>query len=174
MASGSSNHSVANFLRGLVAILFALVAFFYTGFTVEVLLIFFGILVILDGIFCIATYASLKKHNHGALFLIGGIFDLILAMIIFAFPQSALVILIYYVAIWAIVMGILELWASFVAPKTFSGKGALGTVGVISIILGILMIAFPFTTLAAFIWLLGLAALIIGISLIIYSFQSKK
>lgn len=174
MTKVNDHHGVPIFLRGIIAILFSMLIFFYTGLSVEILLVIFGILVIFDGVFSIATYSYIKDKKHGWLFLVGGIFDLILAIVIFVWPTDALMFLVYFAAIWAIVLGFIELWTSFIIAEELPGKITLGIIGMLSLVIGIFMMAFPIATIELFVWILGIYALVIGIAQIVYSLEVKK
>ena len=101
-------------LRGVAAILFATIAFFWPQLTATALLLLFGIYAFLDGIFAlIAALRAARRHRRSGGLLLEGVLDLVIAIIVFAWPRTALVALIYLIALWAVVTGIALLSAAF-------------------------------------------------------------
>ncbi|MCL5407230.1 MAG: DUF308 domain-containing protein [Patescibacteria group bacterium] len=170
-----AKHWWAFLIRGTVAILFALLAFLATGFTLSLLLIFLGIYLLLDGLFTvIASLMAASDHKNWWILLLEGIISLAAGIFVFAWPSLTLVILIYIVAFWAIITGIFEFLASITATWAAPGKIFIGVTGVLSIILGIIILVYPLFTVTATIWLVGIYALIIGLSLIFFGFKLKS
>jgi uncharacterized membrane protein HdeD (DUF308 family) len=154
-------------VRGIVALLFALLAFFATGFTLSLLVIFLGVYLVLDGLFAIiGGLMACCDHKNWWMLLIEGIVSLAAGIFVLLWPEISLVIMLYIVAIWAILTGIFEFIASMTASWAAPGKVFLGTTGVLSIILGVMVVIYPTFSLAAITWLLGIYALVIGVSLI--------
>jgi len=55
-----------------------------------------------------------------------------------------------------------------------TAKSMIVLVGVLSLILGVVMLAYPAATIAILIWLLGIYALIAGIAMIVFSLELRK
>src|SRR5262249_23942650 len=94
-------------LRGLVAILFALIAFFWPGLTATALVLIFGAYAMLDGIFAlVAALPAARRHARSGSLLVEGILNVLIGVIIFLWPAAALIALIYLIAFWAIISGV--------------------------------------------------------------------
>lgn len=162
-----AKHWWAILVRGVVAILFALLAFFATGFTMDLLLLFLGVYLILDGLFSVVGSAmAAPDHSNWWMLMLEGLVSLVAGLAIWLYPGISLVIMLYIVAVWAIVTGIFEFLASMTASWAASGKVFLGVTGVLSIILGVMVLIYPEFTVSAIIWLMGIYALVIGVSMI--------
>lgn len=168
-----AKHWWAILLRGVVAIIFALLAFLATGFTLELLLIFLGVYLLVDGLLSVIGSLMATNHKNWWVLLLEGIVSLVAGLFVLVWPSITLVIMIYIVAFWAIITGIFEFLASIAGSWAAPGKIFIGVTGVLSIILGILILLYPSFSVAAMIWLLGIYALIIGLSLIFFSFKLK-
>ena len=95
-------------LRGALAVLFALVAFFLPGITATALVLIFGAYTLVDGIFAlIAGLRAARHHGRSAPLLIEGILNLLIGVLVLLWPGAALVGLVYLIAIWAVVTGVL-------------------------------------------------------------------
>lgn len=170
-----AKHWWAILIRGIVAIIFAFLAFLATGFTLNLLIIFLGIYLLLDGLFSvIGSLMAAGHHKNWWILLLEGLISIIAGIFVFALPGVTLVILVYLVAIWAIITGIFEFLASLMASWAAPGKIFIGVSGVLSVILGIVIFIYPLFTITAAIWLIGIYALLIGLSLVFFSLKLKS
>lgn len=170
-----AKHWWAMLLRGIVAIFFAILAFFWPSLTLSLLIVFLGLYLLVDGVFALVwAVKSMAHHKQWWLFLLEGILGLAVGLLVLFWPGVTALVMLYFVAAWAIITGLFEIWAGFAAEWDAMMKSMLIVVGIISLILGILLFAFPFGGILAAVWLLGLYALIAGIALVVFSFQIKK
>jgi len=160
-------------LRGVVAILFALIAFFWPGLTATVLVLLFGAYAFVDGIFALVAGLRLaRQHGRSGPLLFEGILNLVIAVIVFVWPQAALVALIYLIAIWAIISGVVLITAGQTLIR-LAGEWLLVLAGVLSILLGIVLLVAPSVGVVALSWSLGLYALLFGIALLAVAFRIR-
>jgi len=167
-------HWWAIFIRGIVAILFGILLLTATGFTMRILIIFLGLYFLIDGILAIiASGVAASKHKSWWLLLLEGLVSLGIGIFVLVLPSLTLLVLLYLIAIWAIITGIFEFVASIVSSWAASGKIFLGIVGVLSVILGLVIILYPTLSLIAITWLVAIYAFVIGLSLIFFSFKLR-
>jgi uncharacterized membrane protein HdeD (DUF308 family) len=160
-------------LRGALAILFALVAFFLPGVTVTALVLVFGAYAFVDGIFAlIAGLRAARHHGRSAPLLIEGVLNLVIGILVFLWPIAALVTLIYMIAIWAVVTGVVLIVAG-IALIRHSGEWLLILGGIISVLFGIVLFFAPGAGIVALSWWLGFYALLFGIALLIAAFRIR-
>lgn len=160
-------------LRGVLAIVFALIAIFWPGITALVLVLMFGAYAFVDGIFAlIAALRAARHHGRSGALLLEGILNIIIGVICFLWPVSALVALIYLIAIWAIISGI-ALIAAGIALIRHSGEWLLIVGGVLSILLGIVLFFLPAAGVIALSWSLAAYALLFGIALLSAAFRIR-
>src|SRR5438045_9761216 len=94
-------------IRGVFAIIFAVIAFLWPGITATVLVLMFGAYALVDGVFAlVAGLRAARHHGRSGPLLLEGILDLIIAGIVFFWPVEALVAIVYFIAIWAVISGI--------------------------------------------------------------------
>ena len=160
-------------LRGAFAIIFALIAILWPGITALALILLFGAYALVDGIFAlVAALRAARHHGRSGALLLEGILNVSIGVICFVWPISALVALIYLIAIWAIVSGI-ALIAAGVALIRHSGEWLLIVGGIISVVLGIVLFFAPGAGIVAISWWLGVYALLFGIALLITAFRIR-
>src|SRR5205085_1706691 len=160
-------------IRGVFAIIFAVIAFVWPGITATVLVLMFGAYTLVDGIFSlIAALRAARHHGRSGALLLEGILDLIIAGIVFFWPVEALVAIIYFIAIWAVISGIALIAAGIAMIRT-NGEWLLVLSGIISVLLGIILFVQPGAGVIALSWWLGVYALLFGISLIGAAFRLR-
>jgi uncharacterized membrane protein HdeD (DUF308 family) len=160
-------------LRGVVAIRFALIAFFLPGVTAAALILLFGAYALVDGVFAlIAGLRLARQHGRSAPLLLEGVLNVLVGVVIFIWPGPALVAIVYLIAIWAVITGIV-LIAAGIALIRHSGEWLLVLCGVISVLLGIILFVQPGAGVVALSWWLGFYALLFGIVLLTTAFRIR-
>ena len=160
-------------LRGAAAILFAILAFLWPAMTATALVLLFAAYALVDGVFAIiAAVRAARHHARSWPLLLEGILDLGIAAIAFLWPMTALVALIYLIAIWAIISGVVLITAGQTLIR-LAGEWLLVLAGVLSILLGIVLLVAPSVGVVALSWSLGLYALLFGIALLAVAFRIR-
>ena len=160
-------------LRGVAAILFAVIAFVWPEITAAALILLFGVYALVDGIFAlVGGLRAAQHHGRSTALLVEGIINLVIAVILFIWPGPALVALIYLIALWAVITGI-AMVVGGMALVRLSGELLLVVGGLLSILLGIVLFAHPAVGVVALSWWLGAYALLFGIMLVSAAFRIR-
>ena len=160
-------------LRGILAILFGLVALFLPGIALLTLVYVFGFYAIVDGV--TAVYVAFQErgvHARWGWLLVDGIFGIIAGIIAFVYPGETALVLLYIIAAWALVTGIMELIAAFRVRGSFAWGLALG--GIVSVLFGILLFIRPGTGILSILWIVGIYGIVFGVGMIIHAFQLRS
>ena len=160
-------------LRGVLAIVFGLIALFLPGATMLSLAIVFAIYAFADGVFGIvsAVRAAQAGRRWGVL-VFEGLVNIAVAAIAVVWPGITVVAFVLLVAVWAILTGALELAAAFRLGTT-DGRWWLVVGGLVSLVYGALLVIAPIIGAVVLTWWLGAYALIFGVSLIVLAFKLK-
>lgn len=158
-------------LRGLVSILFAIIAFTNPKLAFEALIILLGVFLIVDG--ATAVYLGIRMRGHDDdwwAILFEGALGVILGLISLINPQLTAAGLLLVLAIWFLVTGVFEIATAIKLRKEINNEWLLGFAGVISIALGVLMVINPNAGAVSIMWWLGFyasafGALLIGLGL---------
>jgi uncharacterized membrane protein HdeD (DUF308 family) len=161
-------------LRGVIAILFAILTFVVPGLTLTAIVLLFGAYALIDGVFALIS-AVRAAHGHGrwGAFLLEGTVGIIAGLITLAAPAVTLAFLIYVVAGWAVITGALELAAAFRLRRHVVGEWLLILAGIVSIVFGGVIFAAPVVGAIAIAWWLGVYALIFGVLLLTLAFRLR-
>jgi uncharacterized membrane protein HdeD (DUF308 family) len=152
--------------RGVLAILFGLIAFFAPGATMLSLVLLFAIYTFADGIFAIisAVRAARKGEHWGAL-TVEGVVDILAGIVAVAMPGLTVVVFVALVAAWAVITGGLMLWASFKLDADH-GRWWLALGGIASLVYGALLVIAPMLGALVLTWWIGAYAIVFGIAML--------
>jgi len=150
-------------VRGIAAVIFGVLALAMPGIALYVLVILFGAYCLADGVFAlIGAVREAEAHNRWAHLLFVGIFGILVGAITFFFWQITAFALLYLVAAWAIVTGILELVGAFELRRHLPGELWWMLAGLVSIAFGVLLIERPLNGALAVVWIIGIYAIVFG------------
>ncbi len=154
-------------VRGIVGLILCAVAFAWPGITIAVLVALFGVYALIDGITNLILGVT-RTHTHGRSWghAVEGLVGIAAGVIAFAWPIVTMVALVFFLAAWAVVTGIFELVAAIRLRRVINGEWMLALSGILSIVFGILVFAFPGAGAVGIAWVLGTYAGIAGIVLI--------
>ena len=158
-------------LRGILGILFGLICLLTPGVAIEVFVILFSAYMLVDGVFAIIS--GIKAARNGerwGLLILEGIVDLAAGVVAFLWPAITLVALIWIIAVWAVVSGVLMLSAAFTL-NIDHGRWWLALGGIASIIFGILLVVEPLIGAVVLTLWIGAYALVFGVFLLVVAFQ---
>ena len=157
-------------LRGLLAILFGIVALVFPGITMLSLAFVFGAYVFVDGVFAIAS-AFGHGGREAVWYVLEGIFGVAVGVATFFYPTITAQALVLLVGLWAILTGIFEVVAGFELP--ISRDWLLALAGVVSIIFGVLVFVNPGSGALAVVGLIGIYALVFGGTLLVLGLRLR-
>ena len=161
-------------MRGIAAVIFGIVALAMPGIALMVLVFLFGAYALVDGVFAlIAAVREAEAHNRWAHLLFVGIFGILVGAITFFYWQITAFALLYLIAAWAVVTGILELVGAFELRRHLPGDLWWVLAGLASIAFGIVLILRPLSGALAVVWIVGIYAIVFGGFLIALAFKLR-
>jgi uncharacterized membrane protein HdeD (DUF308 family) len=162
-------------IRGVVAVLFGIMAFVYPGLTVAVLVLLFGAWILVDGVFrvvgAIGHRASDKEWGFD---LIIGIMGIIIGFLTFHAPRITALALIIYIAAWALMIGATEIALAIKLRREIKGEWFLILMGLLSIVFAVMLLWNPLPGALALVWLIGSYAIVFGLLAIILGFRLRS
>lgn len=157
---------------GIVSIIIGVVAVVWPQQTVVVVAVLIAIYLIVSGIFeFVRGFASGLSGGMRALLFITGVLSVILGLLMFRSAFQAVEIL-------GILIGIAFLFrafgAFFLAGDSKEGRGWNIFFGIILLIAGIVLLAWPIQSVVTLAWVIGIWLIVLGIFEIIGSFMIKS
>jgi uncharacterized membrane protein HdeD (DUF308 family) len=153
-------------IRGVAAIAFGILAFVWPETTLRVLVVLFGAYVLVDGIALLVALArgDWLARRHAWSVGIMGLLGIVAGVITFVAPGVTALSLLYVVAFWSIAMGTFQVIAAIALRRELDGEFWMGLGGGASIVFGALLVVFPGEGLISLVWLVGIWALVFGVS----------
>ncbi|RUT00646.1 membrane protein [Dulcicalothrix desertica PCC 7102] len=162
-------------LRGVIAIIFGLATLLWPGITLATLVFLFAAFVMGSGILLVMMAFRDRLNNaHGWILLLEGAISIILGVFVFALPAITALVVLYFIAAWAIMIGILEIIAAIGMRKEIENEWLLLLVGIGSVIFGISLAIWPGAGALAILWAIGAYAIFFGILLLILAFRLRS
>ena len=173
MSSALARNWWAIALRGVIGILFGIVAFALPGATMLSLVLLFSAYMLVDGVLAIiAAVRAARQHKRWGLLVLEGVVDIATAVIAFAWPGITVLAFVLLVAAWAIISGGLMLAAAW-RLNADHGRWWLVLGGVASLVYGVLLIVAPMIGAVVLTWWLGAYALVFGAALLVLAFRLR-
>ena len=163
-------------LRGLAAVVFGVLALIWPISALLALVWLFGAYVLVDGIFilaAVATGAPGTGERRGLLFL-EGLVSIIAGVLTFVWPGITALVLLYLIAAWALITGVLEIMTAIRLRREIRNEWLLVLSGLLSIVLAILLVILPGPGALAFVWLIGAYAVVFGVFLLALAWRVRK
>ena len=161
-------------LRGVCALMFGIGAFVWPGLTLAVLVLLYGAYALVEGVLAIA-WALMGRHAGPFPWgvLLAGLAGAVVGIVTFLYPGLTALTLLYLIAAWAIVRGVFEIIAAFHLRKELDNEWLLALGGLLSVALGVILIAAPGAGALAVLWWIGAFAILFGILEIVLGFRLK-
>jgi uncharacterized membrane protein HdeD (DUF308 family) len=159
-------------LRGLVALIFGIVAIIYPAYVFAFLIYFFAVFAIIISALMLVAGAAAGGGERWPVIGLSIIGILIGIFALFA-PVYFAILIIYLIAFWALITGIGDLVAAFSGVGSGWGRLLLGLLGIVSLIFGILLLFYPLLGGATLVFVLGIYAIVFGILGIIFGFSVR-
>ena len=161
-------------LRGVLAIIFGIIAFVSPPTTIAVLVLLFGAWALVDGVFHIAGAMRDRSMTRSFwLTILEGVVSIIAGVLALAFPDAAAASLLLLIAAWSIVTGVVEVVLAIRLREQITGELWLAIGGLLSIAFGVLLILYPTSGAITIVWIIGAFAIVFGLSLIVLGWRLR-
>ena len=162
-------------LRGLVAIVFALLTWAQPGVSLAALVLVFGIYVLADGLLGVwSAIAKRRDNRHWWLLLLWGLVGIVVGVMTFIMPGITGLVLLMYIAAWAVITGVLQIVAAIRLRKEIKGEWLMILSGLVSVAFGVLLFLQPGAGALAVAWIIAAYAFIFGVLMVLLAFIVRK
>jgi uncharacterized membrane protein HdeD (DUF308 family) len=162
-------------LRGVVAILFGIMAILWPALTLVTLVLLFGAYAFLDGVLAvIAGVVARRRSERWWAVLLEGVAGMIIGLLAFFWPGVTALVLLYLIAAWALITGVLEIIAAIQLRRVITREWSMILSGLASIVFGLLLVFFPGAGALGLVWLIGAYAIAFGLLLLVLAFRLRR
>ena len=170
-----AKHWWALAIRGVLAMLFGILTVFVPGLTLSALIFMFGAYALIEGGFnVIAGIRGRRVERAWWALILEGVVSIAAGVIAFIMPGLTALALLYLIAAWAIVTGVLEIAAAIRLRRQIEGEWALVLTGVSSLIFGALVLYSPGAGALALVLWIGAYAIVFGVLLVAVAFRLRS
>jgi uncharacterized membrane protein HdeD (DUF308 family) len=159
-----ARHWWLHLLRGIAAIAFGVLTVVMPGVTLTVLVLLFAMYAFAAGVLAVvvALRGAREHRRRWWAFLLEGIAGIAFAVLTVVWPTMTALVLVYFIASWAVITGVLQVTAAIRLRHEIRGEWLLLLAGLLSIGLGFAMFVFPAAGALALVLWIGAYALVYG------------
>ncbi len=162
-------------LRGVLAILFGLAALFWPGLTLVTFVYIFSAFVVVSGIMSmVMAIVDIDKDKYWFLSLLVGFLELGIGVYLLRHIHVGLATFILLVGIVLVVRGVMEFVMAIADSESSNHRVLMAVVGIVTALAGLIVLREPVSGGIAFVWVVGLYALITGPILIAMANSARK
>jgi len=160
-------------IRGVAAILFGLIALFVPGAAMLSLALIFAAYLLIDGVFgIVSAVRAARADQRWGLLLAEGVLDIVMGLVAFLFPVSAVLAFVLVTAAWSLLTGGLMLASAFKLTREH-GRWWMVLSGVVSILFGLALVIAPLVGAIVLTWWLAGYAIAFGVLLLVLAFRLR-
>lgn len=151
-------------VRGVAAVVFGILAFVWPGLTLGLLVLLFGVFALVNGVLAIISAVRSKGEQVWTL-LLEGVVGILAGLAVLVWPGLTALVLLYFIAGWAILTGALEAASAIRLRKVIDNEWSSLLGGVLSIVFGAILLVAPAAGALALVWIIAVYAVLYGITL---------
>lgn len=163
-------------LRGIAAIAFGVLAFAWPGLTLVTLTLLWGVYALMDGF--IAIWAAFNASGGDAgprwWLALSGLAGILAGVVTFYYTGTTTLVLLMLIAVWAIVIGALQIWGAIALRKVLQREWLLILNGALSIAFGAVLLAQPGAGALGLVWTIAWYAIFFGCLYIALAFRLRQ
>ena len=162
-------------LRGIIAILFGVLAFIWPGLTLVTLVLMFGAFALVDGAIALgAAFSGAAKPMPTWWLVLVGLLGIAAGIVTFLWPGMSAILLILFIGAWAVAHGIFEIVGAIQLRKEIENEWMLILGGIISVIFGIIVLIAPGAGALALVWWIAIYSIVFGVMFIAFALRLRR
>jgi len=162
-------------INAIIAIIIGFVFLFVPDQTLKTIGFGAGIIILLSGLFLVfGAFSYAKKGQNMFFWLIEGIINLSLGIVLIINPEWLAKFLLILIGLWALILGIYQLYTGFVNSKNIKNNALLKINGFAAVVIGLILLFRPDMVASFIVQLLGVISVLIGSIMMYFAFVLKK
>jgi len=164
--------------KGIFLLLTGIVLLLFPKATLATLIFILGVYWLIDGISTVISSIQARKYeNSWGWGVFTGVLGTIAGLVVLSRPMLSSVLttsfLMWFLGISAMIYGFSSLFTGFKLPKS-NGKTTMIWGGVFSVLFGVILISSPYMSAITLVNIIGIIAIIGGVSILIVASKMKK
>lgn len=160
-------------LRGVLVLVFGLAILLTPGLALLALIYVFAAYALVDGVAAIVLGVRHRAERPGWGWAVAqGVVSVLAGLVAIVLPASAALAILFVIAFWAIVAGVVTAVSANEVRKHDGPWGWVAVRAAISVLFGVLLLVWPASGILAMLWLVGAFAIVAGVLLVAQAFRS--
>lgn len=160
-------------LRGLLAVVFGLLALIWPGITLLILAIVFGAYALVDGVTAAVSAARAPRGGRAPL-VVETVAGIAFGLVTLFWPGVTVLVLTILVGFWAVITGLTEIITAIRLRQEITGEWLYVLFGAISVIFGLIVLFSPVSGAVAIAWIIGVSAIVFGLTMLAAGFRIRR
>lgn len=162
-------------LRGALWIVFGVMLFLQPAISIAALTFLFGLFVLADGIGnAVTAIGGRGQHDDWWVLLLTGLLGIGVGLLSLFNPMLTALALLFYIAIWAVATGVLQVIAALRLRKEIRGEFWLILGGLASVAFGVLAMLNPVAGKLTILWLIAGFSIVYGVAVIALALKARS
>ena len=161
-------------LRGIAGIVFGALAFAWPGLTLLTLILLYGAYALADGVIAIIAAITGNAPKGRWWLAIVGVLGIAVGAFTFMLPGMTALILLYTIAGWAVAIGVFQIIGAIRLRKEIDNEWLLIASGVLSVLFGLVILAYPGAGALGLAFVIGWFAMLYGALLVGFGIRLRK
>jgi len=161
-------------VRGILGILFGVVLVIFPGIGLVAVVALFAAWAIIGGVSSLVGAWQSRAHRDWWVGLLEGLVGIAAGLVALLFPGLAALGLLFVIAGWAVITGLLQVWMAIRLRDRIKGELWLGLSGLVAIAFGVLLVVFPGTGILSVLFLAGIFSIAFGAAMVMLGFRLRQ
>jgi uncharacterized membrane protein HdeD (DUF308 family) len=161
-------------INGLLAVVLGVALLAWPGISVLALTIVFGVYALATGIVAFGSAFSSKNKDERGWLILSGLLGIVTGIVVLAWPNISALALLYVIGVYAVLLGLTVIVASFRLPTDGRDTALMILSGIVFIAFGVVIFAKPGAGALAVLALIAAFFLITGLSQLVLAIGGKK
>jgi uncharacterized membrane protein HdeD (DUF308 family) len=162
-------------LRGVLAILFGVLAWLQPAITLKVLILTFGVYALADGVIgAWSAVSGRSTEKYWWAMLLWALVSVVAGILAFTAPALTAAALLLYIGFWAIAAGVMQIVTGIRLRKQIRGEWLMMLGGLASVLFGVVVLARPGVGALAMLWVIGFYAVFFGAVLFALALKLRR
>jgi uncharacterized membrane protein HdeD (DUF308 family) len=162
-------------VRGILGIVFGVVVLLVPGIGLIAVLALFAAWAIVGGVTQLISAWRQRGQPNWWVGILEGLAGIAAGVIAILWPTPTAIALLFLVAAWAIVTGLLQIWMAIRLREQIRGELLLALAGAVSVVFGVVLIlSGPTVGIMSLLWLVGVFAIAIGATFFLLGLRLRR